>query len=499
MSIETRKVAKTALWIAESQIMKETENILHITLDFLPLKSYTNITEANALRIDWNEVIPNGELNYIMGNPPFVGQQLRTKEQSDDMANIFGKGSPETKLDYVLCWYKKAVEYSSKKDIKIAFVSNSSICQGESVPTFWKNFVEKNHAEIQFAYTSFEWKSEASEKAMVYCVIVGFTNKHLPNDKKIYSNGQEKKVNFINAYLIPAPNIWIVNRSNNNFYGLPKMTKGSEPTDGGNLLINTEEKKELEFKYPILKQYIKPFIGGTEFLNNRLGEDTRYCLYLKKGNPSDYKNIKEISDRLKNIKEIRENSSADRIKNMANYPYLFCQDRQPESDYLVFPQHTTSKRKYIPIGFMSKDIVVGNACYMIPDISIYEFGVLTSNVHMAWTKVVCGRLGEGYRYSPAIYNNFPWCNPTEEQKKKIEKTAQSILDARALYPNSSLADLYDELTMPKELRKAHQENDKAVMESYDFDWKKITESDCVAELMKRYEKFNRNKSRYFFE
>ena len=481
-------VAKTALWIAESQMMKETENILHINLDFLPLKSYTNITEGNALRIDWNEVVPKEEVNYIMGNPPFVGQQLRTKEQSDDMISVFGKGSPETKLDYVLCWYKKAIKYINNKDIKVAFVSTSSICQGESVPTFWKNFVEKDSAEIQFAHTSFEWKSEASEKAMVYCVIIGFTNKHLPTGKKIYSKGQEKKVNFINAYLISAPNIWIVNRSNNNFYGLPKMTKGSEPTDGGNLFMDAEEKKELELKYPILKQYIKPFIGGTEFLNNKFGKYTRYCLYFKNGNPSDYTNIKEVSDRLKNIKEIRENSSADRIRNMANYPFLFCQDRQPESDYLVFPQHTTSKRKYIPIGFMSKDIIVGNACYMVPNISLYEFGVLTSNVHMAWTKVVCGRLGEGYRYSPAIYNNFPWPNPTEKQKQTIEKTAQAILDARALYPNSSLADLYDELTMPKELRKSHQENDKAVMEAYGFDWKKMTESDCVAELMKMYEK-----------
>ena len=492
-------VAKTALWIAESQMMKETENILHINLDFLPLKSYTNITEGNALRIDWNDVIPKEELNYIMGNPPFVGQQLRTKEQSEDMINIFGKGSPETKLDYVLCWYKKAVKYMNSEDIKVAFVSTSSICQGESVPTFWKKFVEEDNVEIQFAYTSFEWKSEASEKAMVYCVIIGFSNKHIPLSKKIFSNGQEKKVDFINAYLISAPNIWIINRSNKNLHDLPKMTKGSEPTDGGNLFIDIEEKKNLELKYPILKKYIKPFIGGTEFLNNKLGEYTRYCLYFKNGNPSDYANIKEISDRLKNIKELREKSSADRIKNTANYPYLFCQDRQPKSDYLVFPQHTTSKRKYIPIGFMSKDVIVGNACYMIPNVSKYEFGVLTSNVHMAWTKVVCGRLGEGYRYSPAIYNNFPWCNPTEEQKKKVEKTAQAILDARALYPNSSLADLYDELTMPKELRKAHQENDKAVMEAYGFDWKKMTESDCVAELMKMYEKLVINNRRSFID
>lgn len=480
-------VAKTALWIAESQMMHETEEILHMNLDFLPLKSYTNIIEGNALRIDWNDVVDKNELNYIMGNPPFVGQQLRNQEQSKDMIEIFGKGSSETKLDYVLCWYKKAIHYMSGNNIKCAFVSTSSICQGESVPTFWKNFIIQDNAEIQFAYTSFEWTSEASEKAMVYCVIIGFTAIHNNEEKLLFKGNRINKVKYINAYLIAAPDIWIINRSNNNLSNLPKMTKGSEPTDGGNLFLSQEEKNKLEEKYPILKQYIKPFIGGTEFLNNPLGTYTRYCFYFKNGNPRDYVNITEVSERLKNIKKLRENSSADRIRNTANYPYLFCQDRQPDTDYLVFPQHTTSNRKYIPIGFMEKDIIVGNACYMIPNISIFEFGVLTSNVHMAWTSIVCGRLGEGYRYSPAIYNNFPWPNPTDKQKENINKTAQAILDARSKYPNSSLADLYDELTMPVELRTAHQKNDIAVMEAYGFDWRKMTESDCVVELMKMYQ------------
>lgn len=489
------KVAKTALWIAEAQMWDETRKIVSSMAsigDFLPLETYDNIVEGNALRIDWNEVIPNTKCSYIMGNPPFVGQQLKTKEQSDDMALIFGKGSPETKLDYVLCWYKKAIRYMDNLKIETAFVSTSSICQGESVPTFWKNFVEEDKAEIQFAHTSFEWKSEASDRAMVYCVIVGFTNKHTEKIKYLFNNGREKRVDFINAYLISAPNIWIINRSNNNLTGLPKMTKGSEPTDGGNLFLDINEKNRLEEKYPILKKYIRPFIGGSEFLNNKIGEFTRFCFYFKDGNPDDYIRINEVAERLKNIKELRENSTADRIKATAKYPYLFCQDRQPNTDYLVFPQHTTSNRKYIPIGFMNKDVIVGNACYTVPNISLYEFGILTSNVHMAWTNVVCGRLGEGYRYSPAIYNNFPWPVPTKEQREKIERTAQMVLDARNKYSNSSLSSLYSELGMPPELRTAHQLNDKAVWEAYGKKWTINIESDCVAELMKMYQELVKN-------
>lgn len=479
-------VAKTALWIAESQMMKETEEIVHITLDFLPLKSYANIIEGNALRLDWESVVPKEKLNYIMGNPPFVGQQLRSAEQSKDMQLIFGKGASETKLDYVLCWYKKAINYIKNTLILTSFVSTSSICQGEPVPTFWKNFIENDKAEIQYAHTSFEWKSEASDKAMVFCVIIGFSSQRILKDKKIFSNGRVKVVKHINAYLLDSPDIWIISRSNVNLCDKPKMTKGSEPTDGGNLFLTLEEKETIEKNYPILQKYIKPFIGGTEFLKTQGKNYTRFCFYFKQGNPSEYLHIKAVMDRLKAVKELRANSPADRIRNMSEYPYLFCQDRQPTTDYLVFPQHTTSSRKYIPIGFKSPDIIVGNACYVIPSIGLYEFGVLTSNVHMAWTNVVCGRLGEGYRYSPAIYNNFPWCNPTAEQRAKIEQTAQAVLDARALYPDCSLADLYDELTMPSELRKAHQANDKAVMQAYGFWGKLNTESECVAELMKMY-------------
>lgn len=479
-------VAKTALWIAESQMMKETEEIVHMHLEFLPLTSYANIVEGNALRIDWEKVVPKDKLNYIMGNPPFVGQALRTKAQSDDMTLVFGKGFPETKLDYVVCWYKKALNHMQNTKVKAAFISTNSICQGESVPTFWKTMVSEN-AEIQFAVTDFPWINESTNSASVYCIIVGFTAYSTNHAKTIYTNSTTTFVPHINGYLIAAPDIWLTSRENKPQGNLPKMLKGSEPTDGGNFFLNREERKAFLEKHPSTAHLIRPFIGGKEFLEDKQGDYSRFCFWLKDVSPSLYKNNSEIMRRLQNIRVLRTSSTADRIRKRAEFPYLFCQDRQPSEVYLAFPQHTTSSRKYIPIGYMSPDIIVGNACYVISGLSIYHFGILTSNVHMAWMRAVCGRLGMGYRYSPAIYNNFPWPTPTTEQKTKIEHTAQAILDARALYPDCSLADLYDEVTMPSELRKAHQQNDKTVMQAYGFWGKLNTESECVAELMKMYQ------------
>ena len=487
-------VATTALWIAESQMMKETENILHINLDFLPLKSYTNITEGNALRIDWNSVIPKEKLNYIMGNPPFVGQYLKNDAQKDDMAFIFGKGSIETKLDYVLCWYRKAVDYLEdclSQKVKIAFVSTNSICQGESVPTFWKYLVEEKNVEIQFAHTTFIWNSEANQKANVHCVIVGFTNYRTNSIKYLYNNNKLLKCEHINPYLQASPDIWITNRTNIPRDNMPKMTTGSPPTDDGGLLLSPDEKVYFENKYPDLKKYIRPFMGAREFLHDCEGVYSRYCFWFENASPKDLSNIKELNERFQKVKALREKSNADRIRKMAIYPYLFCQNRQPKTKYLIIPEHSSQNRKYIPIGFIDSNVIASNACSIIPNISIYDFGILTSNVHMAWTKVVCGRLKSDIRYSPAIYNNFPFPTPTLEQKQKIEKTAMAILEARNLYTESSLADMYDELTMPKELRKAHQENDKAVMEAYGFDWRKMTESDCVSQLMKMYKEMTK--------
>ncbi len=475
-------VAKTALWIAESQMMKETENILHITLDFLPLKSYTNITEGNALRIDWNDVIPNGELDYIMGNPPFIGARLMNESQKEDIANIFKGVKGAGNLDYVSCWYKKATNYIENTKIEVAFVSTNSITQGEQTAILWKDILEKG-ININFAYRTFRWDSEASLKAHVHCVIIGFSFLKR-NEKYIYENDKVKKATNINPYLIDAPNVYIENHSYP-LCNVPKMDFGSMPNDGGYLSnYSKEQKEEICKKYPNLNQLFKNIVGAEEFINNK----ERYCLWLKNAEPSIYKSNSIIMDAIKNVKELRENSNREATRKLAITPYLFGEIRQPETDYLMIPRVSSEKRRYIPIGFLNKDYIATDATQIVSNATLYNFGILTSNVHMAWMRTVAGRLEMRYRYSAKIvYNNFPWCNPTEEQKKKIEKTAGAILDARALYPNSSLADLYDELTMPKELRKAHQENDKAVMEAYGFDWKKMTESDCVAELMKMYE------------
>ena len=481
-------VAKTALWIAESQMMKETEDIVLTTLDFLPLKTNANIVEKNALRIDWNDVVPKERLNYIMGNPPFVGQAMRTKSQSDDMIKVFGSGSPETKQDYVVCWYRKAVDYmlTAGHPIYAAFVSTNSICQGESVPTFWKGIVEKG-AEIVFAYRTFSWSSEATEKAAVHCVIVGFSLKGYKRKKLIFDNNTIIEARHINPYLWEADDIWINNRSNFMLFSNPKMVKGSEPTDGGNLFLSEDEKVDLESQYPVLKNYIKPFLGGREFLNEPQGVCNRYCFWFQGGNPKDYAGIQIVKKRLENIRELRMASSSDRIRKMADYPYLFCQNRQSSSSYMIIPRVSSENRRYIPFGFVSPEIICGDTNYMIPEATQYMFGILISNVHMAWVRVTCGRLKSDYRYSPSVYNNFPWPDSTDEQKAKIEQTAQAILDARALYPDASLADLYDEMTMPPELLKAHQANDRAVMQAYGMPIKETDEAACVAWLMKLYQ------------
>ena len=479
-------VAQTALWIAESQMMKETEDIVHQNLDFFPLKEYKGIAERNALRVRWADYVPVEKLSYIIGNPPFVGQARKNAAQTDDMQLIFGKGAAETKLDYVICWYKKAAELMKNTAVHCALVSTNSICQGESVPTFWKNLISEG-ININFAWTSFKWSSEASDVAAVHCVIVGFSFIDEADKKLFDENGNITHATHINPYLYNNDDIWLQSRVNRPLNGFSKMTKGSEPTDGGNFFLTPEQREQLIAKYPTASSFIRPFIGGKEFTQNKVGEITRYCLWFKDISPSLYANIPEIKERLKNITEKRKNSSAERIRRMADYPYLFCQERQPESDYLLFPRHTTSARRYIPFGFMDKNTIVGDSCTISNGATLYDFGLLISNVHMAWTRVVCGRLGDEIRYSQLVYNNFPTPSPSPEQRIKIETTARGILQARALYPDSSLADLYDPLTMPPELRKAHQLNDKAVMQAYGMPIKETDESACVAWLMRMYQ------------
>ncbi|MGN0503972.1 MAG: type IIL restriction-modification enzyme MmeI, partial [Ruminococcus sp.] len=445
------------------------------------LKSYANIIEANALRIDWETVVPKEKLNYVMGNPPFVGHQNRTAEQMKDMEIAFYDLKKHGKLDYVCAWYNKACDYMQGTCIQTAFVSTNSIAQGESVALLWK-FLFSKQAEIQFAHRSFPWASESNNQATVHCVIVGFSCLSAAKGKKLYENNRFQLVDHINGYLVSAPDVFIESRGKQLTEDIPEIVKGSQATDGGNLFVTEEERNTLITQYPHIADFIKRFVGAEEFINNK----SRYCLWLKGVSPSEYRNIHFIRERLEKITELRSKSPTASVRKDASTPMLFTQIRQPETDYLIVPRHSSEGRKYIPLGYMSKDVICGDANMLIPNATLYLFGILTSNVHMAWMRTVCGRLEMRYRYTPAIYNNFPWCNPTAEQKKKIEETAQGILDARELYPDCSLADLYDELTMPPELRKAHQANDKAVMKAYGFK-KDLSESAIVAELMKMYQ------------
>ena len=484
-------VAKTALWIAESQMMQETEKLVRHTLDFLPLRSYANIVEGNALRMDWERVVPKRELDYIMGNPPFVGHQWRTKEQAVDLESVC-KDIPKCgKLDYVCGWYVKAADYMQGTQIHTAFVSTNSISQGESVGILWKPLFTEKHLTIEFAYRTFVWTSEAKDKAAVHCVIVGFTCGTARNTCYLYESDRRRTVEHINGYLVDAPNVFIQSRGKPLTAGLPIMSKGSQPTDGGNLIFSVEERDDLIKKYPQTEELLRRYISADDYINNKI----RYCLWLVNISPSKYRNIHPIMERLERVVKCRRQSPTSSVQRNAETPMLFTQIRQPQSQYLAMPEVSSSKRKYIPFGYINPDVIGSNMLYLIPNATLYIFGVMISNVHMAWARTVGGRLKSDYRYTPAIYNNFPWPTPTDEQKAKIEQTSQAILDARDLYPDASLADLYDPATMPPELVKAHQENDKAVMRAYGFDIKTTTESSCVAELMRRYQGLMEGKER----
>lgn len=475
-------VAKTALWIAESQMMKETEDVVHMSLDFLPLKTYANITEGNALRLDWETVVPKTNLNYIMGNPPFVGKKEQSREQKSDLVSVWENAKGTGNLDYVTGWYKKTAEVVQDSRIQVAFVSTNSITQGEQVPIFWRQMFNMG-IHIDFAYRTFRWDSEASIKAHVHCVIIGFSV--LPEKKKrrLYTTENYQEVNNINPYLVDAPSVLIEGRSRSICNALP-ILYGSMPIDDGHLILGQEDVDKLLSENPNNQRFIKKYVGGAELIQGK----KRWCLWLKGATPKELQSSSIIMERIKATAEFRKSSKRPQTLELANTPALFGEIRQPDTEMLAIPKVSSENRRYIPISYISPDIIVNGSALIIPNASLYHFGVLISNVHNAWMRVVAGRMKSDYQYSNKIvYNNFPWPTPTEEQKAKIERTAQAILDARALYPDSSLADLYDEVTMPPELRKAHQENDKAVMRAYGFDIKTTTETSCVAELMRRYQ------------
>lgn len=479
-------VATTALWIAEQQMMQETEKIASFHIDALPLKSYHNIHEGNALRTDWSEVIAPERLNYIMGNPPFVGQKLQSEEQKSDLAFVFGEKHKGLKmLDYVSGWYVKSVQMMQvNQAIHAALVSTNSICQGEAIQDLWDSLFKRG-VQINFAYRTFRWDSEADIKAHVHCIIVGFAmNSNIQNKTIFLSDNQKIPATNINGYLIDAPSITVA-RNGKQICGAPDMTKGAQLIDGGGFMLNSEEDKE-EFirKYPEASPYIYRYYNAQDFLSNA---PAKYCLYLKHCSPQLMKNCRGIYEKIQSVYEYRANSSAKTTQVLKDTPSQFFQSQVPENQCIVIPVVSSERRRYIPMCFMPTGNVYTNALFYIDDANMYLFGILTSNVHMAWMRVVCGRLKSDYRYSnDIVYNNFPIPTVTDEQKARIEQTAQAILDARAKYPDCSLADLYDEVTMPPELRKAHQENDRAVMAAYGFSTK-MTESECVAKLFEMYQ------------
>ena len=483
-------VATTALWISEAQMLAETERIVQQDISFLPLRAYNNICEGNALQTDWTSLCPKEELTYIIGNPPFVGYSLQSAGQKEDMLQILTdeKGKPYKmagKVDYVAAWFFKAAQLMQGTSIRTAFVATNSITQGEQVAAVWQPVMERFGAHIDFAYPSFRWDNEASDKAHVHCVIVGFSCDPAlakAKRKKLFAQEGCKEVDNINAYLVAANNEFINNRKLP-LCDVPLMTTGNRPADGGFLIIEQEDYDDFIAKEPDAVPFIKKFVGSTEFINNK----KRYCLWLVDASPAQMRKMPLVMKRIEGCKQDRLNSPDKGRQQLADMPHLFREIQNP-NNYLIIPKVSSERRPYIPIGYMDKETIASDLVFIIPSASLYHFGVLTSWVHMAWMRAVCGRLKSDYRYSKdVVYNNFPWPKAAEAAVAAISETAQAILDARAAYPDSSLADLYDDTLMPPDLRRAHRNNDRAVLRAYGFPTNdSFTESDCVARLFQLY-------------
>ena len=535
-------VATTALWISEAQMMAETEQIIHQDIDFLPLKTYTNIREGNALRMEWDEWPVNDDLptivaqktiiyplkeeqqgemfnepivsydgielytkemelhnapkphktrhvcfDYIMGNPPFVGARMKSKQQAEDIISIFGpKWKNVGNMDYVCAWYKKCAEIMKGTDMHAALVSTNSICQGEQVANLWAPLYDEG-IRINFAHRTFRWDSEASVMAHVHVIVVGFSYKE-DKPKRIYDNGTILQVKNINAYLTDAPNVFIYSRQHP-ISDVSEIGIGNQPIDGGNYLFKKEEMEELIRKEPKSADYFKPWYGAVEFIHQK----PRYCLWLGDCTPGELRQMPHCIKRIEAVRKLRSESKRKSTQKLADRPTRFQVENMPKGNFIIVPKVSSERRRYVPMGFMSPDVMASDLVFIIPDSTLYHFGVLESNAHMAWMRAVCGRLKSDYRYSKDIvYNNFPWPTPTDAQKSRIEQTAQAILDARAKYPDSSLADLYNPNLMPYDLLQAHRENDRAVMAAYGFSTK-MSESECVAALFNLYSELTKDK------
>lgn len=476
-------VARTALWISEAQMQKDTEDIIAEPLSYFPLESYQNIIEGNALHIDWNDVVSNTKTDYVVGNPPFIGARMMEQggEQKKDVEATFGDIKDVQDLDYVTCWYKLAAKYIDGTSIHVAFVSTNSISQGSQVPILWGVLFNDYKVSIDFAYQTFVWNSESNDKAAVHCVIVGFSQVGSCR-RTIFTETSAIPVKSISPYLTEGAPLY-VEAQKTPICEAPAMNFGNQPRDGGFFVLSTEEKNDVLSKEPALEKWIHPYIGAEEFIKGK----ERWCFWLKGISPLDIKNSKTLYEVVENVRKFRLESKAKTTNGYAKVPHLFAQITQPDGvDYLMVPSVSSERRHYIPIGFCPASTISSNAVQIVPDANVYQFGILTSHVHMAWMRTVCGRLESRYRYSKEIvYNTFPWPTPNAQQVERIEHTANAILEARKMFPECSMAVLYDEATMPIELRKAHQANDAAVMAAYGFP-KTYTESDIVAALMKMY-------------
>ena len=479
-------VARTALWIAENQMLKKTEDIVHMQLDFLPLKTNANIIEANALRKDWNEVVERNKLSYIMGNPPFIGARLMDQGsvQKKEVQDIFGNIKDVQDLDYVTCWYKLAAQYIQGTKIEVCFVSTNSICQGSQVPILWNVMLNGYHVHINFGYQTFHWNSESTDQAAVHCVIVSFACFERKTKTLYDSSGNKANVSNISPYLTEGADTYVV-ASKTPICDVPTMSFGNQPRDGGSFVLSPEEKDDILIKEPGIEKWIHPYIGAEEFIKGK----KRYCLWLAHATPLEIGNSKILKHKVEEVRQFRLSSRAKTTNGYAKVPNCFAQMTQPEGvTYLLIPRVSSENRRYIPIGFMSASDISSDAVQIVPNASMFHFGVLTSNVHMAWMRAVCGRLKSDYRYSKEIvYNPFPWPTVTDSQRETIEKTAKKIIDVRSQYPDTPMTVLYNKTTMPSELLKAHMANDRAVMQAYGMPIKETDETDCVAWLMRLYQ------------
>jgi hypothetical protein len=461
------RIAEVAMWLIDHQMNMKISNEFGQYFVRLPLKKAAKIVHGNALQTDWESIISKNELSFILGNPPFLGHHMQNENQKKDLHFVLKGLKAAGVMDYVSAWYYKASEFIQGTKIKVAFVSTNSIAQGEQVGILWSYLLSNFKIKIHFAHRTFKWSNEAKGNAAVYCVIVGFAN-YDTNNKSIFEyedvkgEAHELKVKNINPYLVDAKDVLIENR-NTPICNVPRMMYGSKPTDGGHFILNDAEKIDFLKRVPQAKKFIKPFISAREFLNN----EKRWCIWLVDAKPNELKECPLIMERINEVKKFRADSIAATTRD---YPHhtLFRQVTQPKSDYILIPRHSSENRKFIPFGFFDSNSIVADSCMAIPNGTLYHFGILMSTMHMTWVKTVCGRLESRFRYSKDIvYNNYSWPeNPNDKQTQAIETAAQKVLDARLQFTNSSLADLYDPLTMPPILVKAHKELDKAVDLAY---------------------------------